>query len=125
MRQPAGGRVPYLERNPSRTSLTSAAWVHSMPCGAPSISTYSALGRALANRRPVTSIGRMLSAVPWTIRAGTSILGMSARKSVSQVGCAAADAVGPPAVARFQLARMYFLAEPRGAQEGRRCCRNS
>ena len=74
-------------------------------------------GRALANRRPVASMGRMLSAVPCTIRAGTSILGMSARKSVSHVGWAAIEAVAPEAEAIFQLALHRFLAEPRGAQE--------
>ena len=74
--------------------MTSSAWVQSRPCGAPSISTYVAVGSAWAKRRPVASIGRMLSAVPCTIRAGTSILAMSPRKSVSQVGWAQTEAYG-------------------------------
>src|SRR5665647_1888369 len=68
--------VGYLARKLSRTLLISVWCVQSIPWGAPSISTYSAVGRALANSRPVASIGRMLSEVPCTMRVGTSILGM-------------------------------------------------
>ena len=54
----------YLARKRSRTSLISVPCVQSMPCGASSISTYSAEGRRLMNSRPVESIGRMRSSVP-------------------------------------------------------------
>src|SRR4029453_4312075 len=82
----------YLARKRSRTSLISVPCVQSMPCGASSISTYSAEGRRLMNSRPGEAIGRMRSSVPWTIRDGTVTLSMSARKSVSHESTTAKDA---------------------------------
>jgi hypothetical protein len=52
----------------------------------------------------VASIGRMRSALPWTSSVGTSILGRSARKSVSQVGTQACAAQAEAATATLKLA---------------------
>ena len=78
--------VPGQREGSRAGSLTSSAWVQSMPCGAPSISTYSAAGSALVNARPVESIGRMRSAgAVHDERTGRRSSRCRPRKSVSQV----------------------------------------
>ena len=94
-----------MARKASSAEVTSSAWVHSSPCGAPSISTYSADGSSAWKGRPVASIGRMRSPVPCRISAGTSIFATSARKSVIQVGTQATDACAEAPAATFQLLR--------------------
>ncbi|CAM5630617.1 hypothetical protein SFUMM280S_02716 [Streptomyces fumanus] len=103
---PRGARQPaYLARKASSAEVTSSAWVHSRPCGAPSISTYSADGSSAWKGRPVASMGRMRSPVPCRISAGTSIFATSARKSVIQVGTQATEACAEAPAATFQLPR--------------------
>ena len=58
----------------------------------------------MGNGRAVPSTGRIRSPV-LCIRAGTSMAGMSARKSVYQVDRAATAAKNPPPAATFQLLR--------------------
>jgi hypothetical protein len=67
----------------------------------------------LLKRRAVRSIGRMLSAVPCRIRAGTSMCGMSTRKSVGQVSGVAAIAVVPAQVRNLHICVERVLRHPR------------
>src|SRR5689334_1497468 len=46
----SGGGEAQLFTKSSSARLTSSAWVHSIPCGAPSISTYVASGRSSRKR---------------------------------------------------------------------------
>src|SRR5690606_16956440 len=70
-RSPGGRRVvPQALTKSSRAWLTSSACVQSRPWGASSISTYVASGTSSWNRRPVASIGKMLSFVPCRISVG-------------------------------------------------------
>ena len=75
----------HYPTNLTRASFTSSACVQPTLCGPPSISMKWMSFTRSGRRRPVASMGRMRSSVPWITSMGTSILGRSARKSVNQV----------------------------------------
>ncbi len=80
--------------NSSRAALTWSAWVQAMACGPPSITTSCAFLMKPGSRWAVFPNGRTRSSSPWMTSTGTSILGRSSRKSVSQVGMQATAAIG-------------------------------
>src|SRR5919199_6377536 len=88
------GRVNHSVRNSSRASLTSSGCVQPMLCGPPSTVTSLRSAISPGSRSAVALYGRIRSSVPCTTSVGTSILGRSSRKSVSQVSTQAYVAYG-------------------------------
>jgi hypothetical protein len=85
--------------------LTWSACVHAMPCGAPSMTTYSLPLMASWVRAPQASMGSTRSPLPCMTKTGMSIFGRSARKSVCRVGTQAMVPVGDAPAAVFQASR--------------------
>src|SRR2546422_70600 len=95
--------LAHQAKNLTSSVLTWSAWVHRRPCG-PSLSSTNLTSLIIfAWRREVASGGRMRSASPCRMSVGTSLRGMSLRKSSIHASTQARVPVAEAPAATFQL----------------------
>src|SRR5207245_10790234 len=101
-------RGNHYARKLTNSEFTRSACVHKTPCGPPGSSTNLTFLIIFACRRDVASGGRMRSASPCRMRVGTSLRGISVRKSSIHESTQASKPIADAPAPTFQLSRSTY-----------------